>query len=271
MHVMGPEPAAASTPETAAAASAPHTASPAPQRPCRARRGEHEGCRCDTAACQQQCCRASELDREARFIHYEGRNKKAVGPDAPRESGKGEDKSSGRNVFGYRSVADRVLDDRWSVAWTLSSDLHPANTDEASLFLAGLVWLILHLPWLTIGEWLDDAAIGFEVCLKAIWALGALRMVDLRADQGDGDFEVCLGRGYDGHGYPLCAHGYRMHSNGYDRQRRRATWVCGQACRRQPRREGEPVSPVEGCPYLDSSRPLGQVRHVGLAFPNGSG
>ncbi len=27
---------------------------------------------------------------------------------------------------------------------------------------------------------------------------------------------------------------------------------------------------MEGCPYLDEARPLGQVRHVGLAFPNGS-
>lgn len=260
------------------AAPAPKAASPTPasdelrsrsfQRPCRARRAQHEGCLCDSAACQQQCCRASTLDPEARFIHYQGRNK-AVGPDVPKEGSK-EEKAGGRNVFGYRSVADRVLDDRWYVAWTVASDLYPATADERTLFLQGLIWLALHLPWLKIGEWLDDAAVGFEECLKAIWALGALRMVDLRADKGDGDFEVCLGRGYDGRGYPLCAHGYVMHSNGYDRQRRRATWVCGQACRREPRRQGEPVSPVDGCPFLNSARPLGQVRHVGLAFPNGS-
>ncbi len=253
------------------AAATPELASPRPQRPCRARRGAHEGCLCDTDACRQQCARASRLDPEARFIHYEGRNNRPAGPDQGREKPEGvEKRGRGRNVFGYRSVADRVLDDRWSVAWTVASDLYPANKDEASLFLAGLVWLALHLAWLKIGEWLDDAAIGFEACLRAIWALGALRMVDIRADKGDGDFEACLDRGYDGRGHPLCAHGYVMRANGYDRKRRRTTWVCSQACRREPRREGELVSPVAGCPFLDPARPLGQVRHVGLAFPNGS-
>jgi len=251
------------------AAAAAETASPTPQRPCRAQHAGQEGCRCDTAACQQQCCRASRLDPEARFIHYEGHNRKAAGPEAAQESTK-EPAKGGRNLFGYRSVADRVLDDRWYCAWTVFSDLYSANLGEAGLFLAGLLWLILYLPWLKVGEWLDDSAIGFEACLRAIWALGALRMVDLRADKGDGDSDVCLHRGYDGRGYPLCAHGYVMHPNGYDRGRRRSTWVCGQACRREPLRQGAPVSPVDGCPYLDRERPLGQVRHVGLAFPNGS-
>ena len=243
---------------------------PAPRRPCRARRGGHEGCLCNSAACQQRCCRASTLDRQARFIHYEGHNGKAVPLDALNEGSKEEAKGGGRNVFGYRSVADRVLDDRWAIAWTVASDLYPANVEEGSIFLKGLVWLQIHLPWLRIGEWLDDAAVGYEECLRAIWALGALRMVDIRADKADGDFEVCLRRGYDARGYPLCAHGYAMHPNGYDRGRRRTKWVCNQACRREPRREGEAASPPSGCPYLDETRPLGQARNVGLAFPNGS-
>ena len=252
-----------------------------PQRSCPARQKGHEGCLCNTAACQQRCHRASTLDPEARFIHYEGRNKAtgqpatkgsaspAPAPNGSKEPNRGE-KGGGRNVFGYRSVADRVLDDRWYVGWTVASDLYPASTGENTILPERLDWLALHLPWLKIGEWLDDSAVGYEECLKKIWALGALRMVDIRADKADGDFEVCLRRGYDGRGYPLCAHGYVMHPNGYDRGRRRTKWVCNQACRREPRREGEPVSPVEGCPYLDEARPLGQVRNVGLAFPNGS-
>ena len=255
-------------PEGAADPALQACGAPTAGRPCRARRGGHEGCLCDSAACQQQCCRASRLDPEARFIHYQGRNK-AASPEVLKGDSKGAE-GGGRNVFGYRSVADRVLDDHYFVAWTLSSDLYPANSDEGTLFLKGLASLQLKLPWLAIGEWLDDAAIGTEACLEAIWALGALRMVDIRADKGDGDFEACLRRGYDGRGHPLCAHGYVMHPNGYDRGRRRAKWTCNQACRHQPRREGEPVAPVAGCPFLHPSRPLGQVRNVGLAFPNGS-
>lgn len=237
-------------------------AQPAPTRPCRARGKGLEGCSCDTEACKESCRRAGRLDPEARFIHYEGN--KAKQGDA-----KG-GLTKGKEVFGYRSVADRILDDRFAVAWTVRSHLYPANTDERTIFKEGLLGFKTRLPWVKIGEWLDDSGVGYGECLDAIWEIGALRMVDLRADKGDEDFEVCLRRGYDGKGRPLCIHGYPMSSNGYDSERRRAKYLCNQVCRREPLHEKEPVSPVEGCPYLEERRPLGQVRNLGRAFPDGS-
>ncbi len=235
---------------------------PTEGRPCRARGKALEGCSCDTEACKESCRRASNLDPEARFIHYQGN--KAKHGDAKGGLTKGKD------VFGYRSVADRILDDRFSVAWTARSHLYPANTDERTIFKEGLLGFKTRLPQVKIGEWLDDSGVGYGECLDAVWEIGALRMVDLRADKGDQDFEVCLGRGYDGKGRPLCIHGYPMSSNGYDSDRRRAKYVCNQLCTREPLHEKEPVSPVEGCPYLGESRPLGQVRNLGRAFPDGS-
>jgi hypothetical protein len=173
-------------------------------------------------------------------------------------------------VFGYRSVAERALDDRFAVAWTLRSDLYPANTDERTIFVERLQTLRATFPDLCLGEWLDDSGVGYSECLDAIWELGALRLVDLRADPSDVDPVACLARGYDGQGRPLCPHGYRLRSNGYDDARRRAKYVCAQACRREPLREGEPLAPVTDCPYLDPAHSLGFVVNVGRTLPDGS-
>jgi hypothetical protein len=256
---------------------APETAPETAQRPCRAKRTGQEGCRCDTPACQEQCRRASRLDPDARLIHYAGHNKR--GPEAApipaKSSGNAAvsimaGRSQGINVFGYRSICDRVIDDRFAVAWNLQTGLYPANTDERTIFGQRLRGLQAKYPDLKIGEWLDDAGVGYGECLNAIWNLGALRLVDIRADKGDQDPEVCRRRGYDGRGRPLCPHGYALRSNGYDQQRRRTKYLCEQACRRKPLAEGGPIEPVVGCPYLEELRPLGMIVNVGKAFADGS-
>ena len=245
-----------------------------PGRACRARERGLPGCACDSPACQERCQRASVLDPEARFIHYEGHNKDAGTVSASRSSPQA--KTKGTDVFGYRSVAERLLDDRFAVAWTVRSSLYPANTDERTIFIDRLANLQKALPGLRIGEWIDDAGVGYDHCLEAIWELGALRMVDIRADASDKDPEACLRRGYEGHGHPLCPHGYRLHSNGYDYAERRRKWVCRQACRKEPpwrvggaTKEGETIRAVEGCPYLDGSS-TGFVVNVGRSLPDGS-
>jgi hypothetical protein len=204
----------------------------------------------------------------ARFIHYEGRNQpggRTRHPDEPSRPS-----TRGTNVFGYRSVADRALDDRFGVAWTLQSDLYAANTDERTTFTPRVKALTQRFPTLSIGEWLDDAGVGFGQCLDTIWELGALRMVDIRGDRTDDDPEACRRRGYDGHGRPLCPHGYPLRSNGYDAQRRRAKYICHQACRRAPLVEGGPVAPVTDCPYLTPTNSCGFVVNVGRTLPDGS-
>ena len=233
-----------------------------PKRPCRAQEKGLPGCKCDTSGCQEKCERASKLDGEARFIHYEGNKTKE-------EEGQG-NKEKGTDVFGYRSIAERTIDDRFAVAWTVRSNLYPANTDERTVFVDRLNSLQKRFGDLKVGEWLDDAGVAYEPCLEAIWQLGALRMVDIRGDKSDKDFDSCVGRGYDGEGYPLCPHGYRLISNGYDYEHRRRKWVCAQVCRRTPRRKGEEVKMVEGCPYLDLERPLGFVVNVGKTLPRGN-
>lgn len=255
----------------------------AARRPCRARDNGHEGCACDSPECEPSCRRASRKDPEARFIHYAGHNHKhghkqgspsitSPANQSPSGARPPSERSveRGLNVFGYRSVADRAIDDRFFVAWNLQTGLYPANKDERSIFEQRLQGLQAKYPDLAIGEWLDDAAVGYGECLDAIWNLGAIRMVDIRADKGDADPELCLARGYDGQGRPLCPHGYKLRSNGYDYERRRAKYICLQVCREEPLHEGEALQPITGCPYLDEARPLGCVVNVGKTLPDNS-
>lgn len=226
---------------------------PAP-RPCPAQEAGQEGCDCTSPACAERCHLTTPLDQEARYIYYEGGNKNADLPDRKERPG--------RHVYGYASTADRLLDDRFACAWTLRSDLYPANQDERTLFPDSFAQLRSRFPWLQIGEVLADAALGYQNCLDPIWQAGALRMVDIRAAPTDQDTETQRQRGYDANGYPLCPHGYLLSPNGYDYQRRRRKWRCAHACQK------DPSHPPPDCPYLANKH--GQVVNVARTLPDGS-
>jgi hypothetical protein len=256
-----------------AAAADPASATAAVGRPCRAREHQQPGCACTSTACQAQCERASRLDPTARLIHYAGRAAKAGARPAAAPAGPPgvvPRPAAGTTVFGYRDVTERLLDDRFAVAWTLRSSLYPASTDERTTLHPRVEALRATFPDLPIGEWLDDAAVGFGDCLDTIWELGALRMVDIRADPSDQDPAACRQRGYDGQGRPLCPHGYRLRANGHEYARRRTKYVCAQACRREPLAEEAPIQPVVGCPYLEPVGSSGYTFTLGRAFPDGS-
>ena len=224
-------------------------------RPCPAREAGKEGCDCREEVCAQACRRATPLDREARYIYYEGRNKTV---DLPASG-----PARGRDVYGYASAPDRLLDDRFACAWTLcTGGLYPANSDERKLFPAGFARLQARYPWLKIGEVLADAALGYQDCLDPIWKARALRMVDIRADRTDADPHLRLRRGYDENGHPLCAHGYKMRTNGHDYRHRRTKWCCDKTCQDAER-------PPPDCPYLTAEHKHGQVVNVGRTLPDG--
>ena len=226
---------------------------PAP-RPCPARAAGHEGCTCQESACAKVCQKATPADREARLIHYEGCNKSADLPNHPVRQA--------RDVYGYASNPDRLIDDRFACAWTLRTGLYPANSDERTLFPDSFAALQARFPWLKVGEVLADAALGYQDCLDPIWQAGALRMVDIRAAEGDDQPAVQLRRGYDHQGYPLCLHGYPLRPNGHDYGRRRTKWCCAHACQHDPQRS------APDCPFQAPERPLGHTVNVGRTLPD---
>jgi hypothetical protein len=165
-----------------------------------------------------------------------------------------------------------LIDDRFACAWTLRTGLEPANMDERNVFPDTFAYLQHRFPYLNIGEVLADAALGYQDCLDPIWEAGALRMVDIRAAQGDEDPAIQWRRGYDENGHPVCVHGYPMRSNGHDYARRRTKWCCEQVCLTgQTAPVGaHPPHPVPHCPYQVPEHPHGQIIHVGRTLPDGN-
>jgi len=237
-------------------------------RPCPAKEESKQGCDCSSPDCAQVCRRATPADREARYIYYSGRNKKA---DLPSEQGTEDAQhNKGRHVYGYASNPDRILDDRFACAWTIRTDLQPANVDERDLFPRSFAKLRARFPYLQIGEFLADAALSYQCCLDPIWEAGALRMVDIRAAQGDDDPQTQVRRGYNEKGHPLCIHGYEMRPAGHDYERRRSKWCCEKVCLPVQFTDSQPGPPQPPqCPYQHPEHKHGQVVNVGRTLPEG--
>ena len=231
--------------------------SPENPRPCPAQDAGKEGCDCSEAACAQVCRFANPRDREARFIHYSGRNQEGE-----------EDPKRARNVYGYRSYPQLLCDDELHVSWVACTSMQPANSDERTILPRDFTHLQQRLPQISIGEVVADAAVGYKECLDLVYEAGAIPVIVIRRHESDQDEATCQLRGYDKNGHPLCAHGYPLSFNGVDYQRLRACWVCRQVCARLP----EPKPEDAECPFRDPKRPLGQVKHVGRAFlhPDGT-
>ena len=234
-------------------------------RTCPAHAKGKRGCDCATDACAAHCRHATPRDPEARLVVYSGDNKQRA-DSGPNTSLKATDQRSRvkRLVYGYYSYAGQLLDPTLATYWILPATFGTATAKDAQLFPNNFAYLQERFPWLRISEVLADAAAGERKCLDAIWNAGALRMVDIRADKSDADPAACLARGYNAEGHPLCPHGYVLHSNGYDYDRRRTKWRCAHRCRHDPER------PMPACPFLADAYKHGYTATVGRAHADGT-
>jgi hypothetical protein len=236
---------------------------PAP-RPCPAKKKGKQGCDCDDKACADICRHATPLDPDARFVVYTGNNKRArTSPNTPVDK---PDRRShiSRKVYGYYSYAGQLLVDDLSTYWILPAAFGSATDKDSALFPGNFAYLQARFPWLKVGEVIADAGACEQTCLDAIWDAGALRMVDICANQTDKDPDIRLDRGYDDNGHPLCPFGYVLHSNGYDYGRRRAKWRCAKRCRHDGKK------PVPECPYLKAKYKHGYTVAVGRTHADGT-
>jgi hypothetical protein len=236
---------------------------PAP-RSCAAKAKKKRGCDCTDEECAAVCRHATPRDPEARFVVYTGNNKRAkTSPNTPVETRKQRSRVS-RMVYGYYSYAGQILDGELATYWTLPAAFGSATCGDPNLFPDNFAYLQNRFEWLDVGEVLADAGACEQTCLDAIWEAGALRMVDICAHKSDDDPAICLARGYDEHGHPLCPHGYVLHSNGYDYGRRKAKWRCAKRCQRDSEK------PVLECPYLHSDFKHGYTTTVGRTHADGT-
>jgi hypothetical protein len=236
---------------------------PAP-RPCAARNKKKRGCDCAGADCAIVCRHATPRDPEARFVVYSGQNKRArKSPNAAQDE-KNRKSPRGRMVYGYYSYAGQILDEDRATFWVLPAAFGDATCGDPALFPDNFTYLQTRFPWLKIEQVMADAGICEQQCLDHIWRAGALRMVDIRAHKSDRDSAICLDRGYDENGHPLCPFGYVLHANGHDYERRRTKWRCAKRCQRDPQQ------PVPSCDYLQAKYKHGYTVTVGRTHADGT-
>lgn len=247
------------------------TSAQAPRR-CPAKDKKRKGCDCDTLACKQACRHAPARDAEARFVWYSGSNQRPDNPNRPTEPGPSAAKR-GKGCYGYRSQSLLLADAVRRFHLRLLSDLLTATAREEVPATAMLRQLERFYPSLHLDAFAADAAYGYDVVLHALYDMQVKRLVDLRAQVTDADKANWPVRGYDDKGRPICAYGYAFTSNGFDTQRRRHKWFCGQACLgdAQPAVRLDQVSyPPQACPYQRPELTHGRILNVGECFRDGS-
>lgn len=241
-------------------------------RPCPAKDKKRKGCDCDTPACAQACRHAPVRDAEARFVWYSGSNRRPDNPNRPTEPGQSAARR-GKGCYGYRSQSLLLSDPVRRFHLRLLSDFMTATAREEAPATAMLRQLERFYPSLHLDAFAADAAYGYDVVLHTLYDMKVKRLVDLRGQTTDADKANWPVRGYDDKGRPICAYGYAFTSNGFDAERWRHKWFCGQACLgdAKPAVQLDAVHyPPEACPYRRADLPHGRILNVGECFPDGS-
>jgi hypothetical protein len=242
-------------------------------RPCPARERDKHGCDCDTLACARVCRYAPIRDPEARSVYYTGTNQsRSSSPNASAHPAAGE-AQRGELHYGYRSLPLQFAEPNRRFSLVLLDDFLPANAREENPATALLLQLARFYPDLVVDAVAGDAGFGYYAFLHACYTLGARRVVDLRADPSDHNKPQWTIRGYDDKGRPICPYGYALTANGFDAQRGRHKWFCGQACLKgkSPRVQLQDVTyPPAECPYQVQEHPHGMIVNVGETFADGS-
>ena len=252
----------------------PACSEPAATRACPAREAGKEGCQCDTPACREHCRFATFRDPQACYVYYSGSNQPGHNPNSFKDP-KQRSAPHGKHHFGYKSKAFNIVDDRLFTLWPISGPFTAANRNDHLLTIPGFQNLRLRFPDLSIGEVLGDAGEGREGVLTYVHQdLHALRTIRLVHAEGDDQPMICLKRGYDENGIPLCPLGYRMSCNGHDYQHQKTKWLCRQRCLHQSQADiqlsPETQAPRSACPFTDPAHPLGTSITTGLTLPDGS-
>ena len=242
-------------------------------RSCPAKERDKRGCNCDTLTCAQVCRHAPIRDPEARCVYYAGTNQSRS--TSPNASTNPTDKKTdnGELRYGYRSLPLQFAEPKRRFSLVLLDDFMPASAREENPAAALLLQLARFYPDLVVDVVAADAGLGYYAFLHACYTLGARRVVDLRADPSDHNKPQWTLRGYDDKGRPICPYGYALTANGFDAQRGRHKWFCGQACLKDkspPVQLQDVAYPPQECPYQAPQHPHGMIVNVGETFADGS-
>jgi hypothetical protein len=249
-----------------------HPTSSEKPRPCPARDKYREGCRCDTLACATLCCHAPARDPEARCVYYAGSNQPGASPNRP--TGEPATPSRGKVFYGYRSLPLQLSDAARHFSLVLFDDVCSANAYEPYPIAAHLLQLATVYPTLQVDAVAGDANFGHDLILHLVHDhVRARRVIDLRTHETDHDKSQWPLRGYDDQGRPVCQYGYAFTANGFETDRLRHKWCCGQACLHGVDpiiRLANVTYPPPECPYQAAAHPHGKIRNIAECFEDKS-
>jgi hypothetical protein len=240
-------------------------------RACPAKAKGKRGCDCESLRCARVCHYAPARDPEARSVYYQGTNRPVTSPNGSTDAAAKQ--SKGELRYGYRSLALQFADPLRRFSLVLLDDFMSANAREENPATALLLQLAPFYPDLKVDVAAGAAGLGYYAFLHASYQLKAKRVVDLRADPSDKDKLQWTIRGYDDKGRPVCPYGYAFTANGFDKDKHRHKWFCGQACRngRTPRvRLPDVTYPPQECPSRNHGSSHGRVVNIAETFDNGS-
>jgi len=156
----------------------------------------------------------------------------------------------------------------------LLDDVCAANAYEPYPIAAHLLQLDTVYPTLHVDAVAGDANFGQELILRLVHRhLHARRVIDLHAHETDRDKTQWPLRGYDDKGRPVCSYGYAFTANGFDTDRLRHKWFCGQACLQGMApvvRLADVTYPPPDCAYQVATHPNGKVLNIAEDFPDKS-
>jgi hypothetical protein len=241
-------------------------------RPCPARDKGHTGCQCDTPTCARVCRHAPARDPEARCVYYAGSNQPATSPN--RSTDGATPPSKGKLFYGYRSLPLQLADAARHCSLILFDDVCAANAYEPYPIAAHLLQLDTVYPTLHVEAVAGDANFGQDLILRIVHhQVRARRVIDLRAHETDRDKTQWPLRGYDDKGRPMCPYGYAFTANGFETDRLRHKWFCGQACLHSLDpvvRLADVTYPPPECAYQAATHPNGKVLNIAECFEDKS-
>jgi hypothetical protein len=241
-------------------------------RACPARDKGREGCRCDTPACALVCGHAPTRDPEARCVYYAGSNQPATSPNRP--AAEPATPSKGKLFYGYRSLPLQLADAARHCSLILFDDVCAANAYEPHPIAAHLLQLAAVYPTLHVDAVAGDANFGHDLILRIVHhQVRARRVIGLRAHETDRDKTQWLLPGYDDTGRPVCPYGSAFTANGFETDRLRHKWFCGQACLHSLDpvvRLADVTYPPPECAYQAATHPNGKVLNIAECFEDKS-
>lgn len=160
-------------------------------------------------------------------------------------------------VFGYQIIIATTIEPEVGIELPIACIARPGSAHDGNYFIS----LKEQIKWRhpALRTYIDIADSGFDIIEDYNWcrAEGSIPIFDLNRRNEKLSSEALLKKGYDHNGWPFAPCKAVCKPNGYDKEDKRLSFVCGKQCLTLPQTVPDAIP---DCQYL--SRPLGFSTHL---------